>query len=307
MASPAFATGTAAGTEIENIATATYDAGGTPVSIQSNTSVIKVDELLDVVVASTNPGDVQTTPGAPSTILTYRVTNTGNGPEVYNLVGNVNNGGDDFDPTLVRIVLDTNGNGVYDPGVDQDYVPGSNDPLLNPDESVTVFIITSTPPTTTNGQRAEVTLTATSNTGTGPAGTTFSGQGQGGGDAVVGNTTARQQASGFEIVQATSLTLAKSATIVDPFGGNNPVPGAVITYTLVATVAGSGTLNGLVIADPIPASTNYQANSITLQAAPLTDAADADAGNYNGTRISVSAGNVPAGETRTVTFKVKIQ
>lgn len=306
-ASPAFAAGTAAGTDIQNIATASYDVGGTPVSIQSNASIIKVDELLDVVVANTNPGDVQTTPGAPSVVLTYRVTNTGNGTETFNLTPNVNKGGDDFDPVLVKIVLDTNNNGVYDPGVDEDYVPGTNDPALDPDQSVNVFIITSTPGTTTNGNRAEVSLTATAKTGSGPAGTTFPGAGQGGGDAVVGNSTAKRDASGFQVVQATSVTLAKSATILDPFGGTTAVPGSVITYTLVATVGGSGTLNGLVITDPVPAGTAYQANSITLQAAALTDAADADAGNYNGTRISVSAGNVPAGETRTVTFKVKIQ
>lgn len=306
-ASPALAAGTTAGTDIQNIATASYDVSGTPVSIQSNASVIKVDELLDVVVTSTNPGDVQTTPGAPSVVLTYRVTNTGNGTETFNLTPNVTKGGDDFDPGLVKVVIDTDNNGVYDPGVDEDYVPGTNDPALNPDESVNVFIITSTPSTTTNGNRAEVNLTATAKTGSGSAGTTFPGAGQGGGDAVVGNSTAKRDASGFEVVLATSVVLTKSATVLDPFGGTTAVPGSVITYTLVATIGGSGTLNGLVIADPIPSGTNYQANSITLQAAALTDAADADAGNYNGTRISVSAGNIPAGETRTVTFKVKIQ
>ena len=91
--------------------------------------------------------------------------------------------------------------------------------------------------------------------------------------------------------------LLKSATIVDPFSGNRPVPGAVITYSIVATVSGSGTLNNLVITDPIPAGTQYQAATMTLEAGALTDATDTDAGSYNGTRISVATGNVPAGQT----------
>jgi uncharacterized repeat protein (TIGR01451 family) len=123
---------------------------------------------------------------------------------------------------------------------------------------------------------------------------------------VVGSTGADGTANGFLAVQAATVSLLKSASILDPFNGNRPVPGAVVTYTLVATVSGSGTLNNLVITDPIPAGSQYQAGSITFEAAGLSDAADADVGNYNGTRISVSAGNVPAGQTRTVTFKVLI-
>ena len=94
--------------------------------------------------------------------------------------------------------------------------------------------------------------------------------------------------------------------ILDPFGGNRPVPGAVITYSLVATISGSGAINNLVITDPIPAGAQYQTASMTLEATALTDAVDADAGNYNGTRVAVTAGNVPAGQTRTVTFRVVI-
>ena len=114
------------------------------------------------------------------------------------------------------------------------------------------------------------------------------------------------QISASLVNSASSVALLKSATILDPFGGNRPVPGAVITYSLVATVSGTGTMNNLVITDPIPAGSQYQAASITLEAAALTDAADADAGRFTGTSISVAAGNVPAGQTRTVTFKVLI-
>lgn len=303
----AWAAGTLAGTNIENIATASYDTGSGTIDIQSNTSVILVDELLDVTVSSSDPGDVPTTPGATNAVLTYRVTNNGNGPETFGLTPNVANSGDDFDPTLAQIVIDTNNNGVYDPGVDTVYVAGTNDPLLSPDQSITIFVLTNIAPTQTNGERANVSLVAAATTGTGAPGTTFAGAGEGGGNAVVGSSGADGEASGFLRVDAASVALVKSATVADPFGGTNAVPGATITYTILATVSGAGSLNNLVINDPVPAGTTYVAGSITLQAASLTDAADADAGNFNGTRVSVQLGNVPAGQTRTVTFQTVIQ
>lgn len=306
LASAAQAAGTVAGTDIQNIASATYDTPTGPATIQSNTVTIRVDELLDVTVASTDPGDVTTAPGATGNVQTFRVTNTGNGSEAFRLTANTNNGGDDFDPTLQQIVIDTNNNGVYDPGVDEVYVAGTNDPVLAPDESRVVFVITSTPAGVTNGNRANVSLTAAAVTGTGAPGTSFAGAGQGGGNAVVGTTGADGDASGFLLVQAATLSLLKSATILDPFGGNRPVPGAVITYSLVATISGSGALNNLVITDPIPVGAQYQTASMTLETAAQTDVVDADAGNYNGTRIAVTVGNVPAGQTRTVTFRVMI-
>jgi uncharacterized repeat protein (TIGR01451 family) len=303
--STAWAAGTPAGTDITNVASASFDVGGVETTIQSNTVVIKVDELLDVTVAAPT-GDLLTSPGFVGNVQRYQVTNTGNGSEAFSLTANVANTGDDFDPVLQKIVIDTNGNGVYDPGVDEDYTVGGNDPVLAPDTSRYVFILSTTPASALDTNRAEVSLTATAVTGTGAPGTSFAGAGQGGGNAVVGSTSALASASAFLAVQASSVSILKSASILDPFGGNRPVPGAIVTYSLVATVSGSGSLNNLVITDPIPAGSQYQANTITLEAAALTDATDTDAADYNGTRVRVAVGNVPAGQIRTVTFKVRI-
>ena len=303
----AIAAGTLAGTDIQNIASAEYESGGSTVSVQSNTVVIKVDELLDVTAVTTDPGDVVTTNGAQNVVSTFRITNTGNGPETFLLTPNLANGGDDFDPALSQIVIDTNGNGVYDPGVDTVYVAGTNDPNLLPDQNLVVFVLTNVPSVQVDGDRAQVQLTASAATGTGAPGTSFPGAGQGGGNAVVGTTGADADASGYLLVNAATVALTKSATIADPFGGSTSVPGAVITYTLVATVTGTGTLSNLVLNDPIPANSQYIVNSITLGGVALTDVADPDQGNFNGSRISVAVGNVPAGQTRTVTFQVRVQ
>jgi uncharacterized repeat protein (TIGR01451 family) len=307
FAEPAHAVGTTAGTTISNTATASYtDPLGSTVNVPSNQVDIRVDEILDVTVVTADPGDVATLPGATNQILSFTVTNTGNGSEAFRLSPINAIGGDAFDPTTTSLVIDSNGNGVYDAGLDTVYTVGGNDPVLAPDASVKIFVLSTIPGGATDGQRGQTDLTATALTGSGPAGTFFAGQGQGGGDAVVGTTTAAGRDDGFYIVNAATVAFAKSAVVLDPFGGTKALPGSVITYTLVATVTGSGSLNNLSAGDPIPTSTTYVPGTITSQAVAISDAADADAGEFASNRVTVRFGTVAGGQTRTVTFKVRI-
>ena len=237
--------------------------------------------------------------------MSFTVTNAGNGHEPFTL-GTVQGAGDDFDPTVTSLVLDTNGNGSFDPGVDTLYVPGANDPVLAPDGSIVVFVLSTIPPAALDGNRGRIDLTATSKTGTGTPGTTFAGAGEGGGNAVVGLTTAKSQHEGWYAVRKASLAFVKSATVADPFGGTTQGPGSIITYTLTATVSGTGSLANVAVTDPIPTGTTYKAGSITLDAASLTDAADADAGSFNGSAIAVGLGTMASGTSKIVKFQVKI-
>ncbi len=303
------AAGTIAGTDIVNVAQATYDVagGGAPVTIDSNRVIIKVDELLDISVVSSDPGDVTTAPGLAAQVLTYSITNTGNGTEAFALAADTAKPGDEFDAGFEQIALDTNGNGIYDAGVDTIYTAGTNDPVLEPDESATVFILSTTPSDTGDADRAEIALSATAVTGSGTPGDIFAGLGDGGGDAVAGTSGATGQDSGFFLVQVAEIMLVKSATVIDPFGGAEPVPGATIVYQLVATTTGTGSLANLTIADNIPDYTTYKAESITLEGTAVTDdSADADAGSFDGEAIAVALGTVPGGQTRTITFQVTI-
>jgi uncharacterized repeat protein (TIGR01451 family) len=306
-ATSAYAAGTPAGTNIENTATATY-AGpdGAPLSVDSNTVTLRVDELLDVSVASAETGEVGAAPGATNQVLRFTLTNGGNGPEAFLLSAVANAGGDDFDPVLTSLVLDTNGNGAYDAGVDTVYAAGANDPVLQPDTSLTVFVLSTIPAAATNGQRGQIDLHAEAVTGTGAPGTSFAGQGEGGGDAVVGATGAESTDDGIYRVNAATVALTKAASVAGPFGGTGAIPGAVITYTLTATVSGAGTVNNVAVADPIPAGTTYRPGTLTLEGAALTDAADADAGRFTGSGIAVALGSVGAGTSRTITFQVEI-
>jgi uncharacterized repeat protein (TIGR01451 family) len=239
-------------------------------------------------------------------VLTFNVTNTGNGSEAFTLAPVNAIGGDAFDPATTSLVLDTNHNGVYDAGVDAVYAAGTNDPILAADTSIRVFVLSTLPGTATDGQRGQTDLTAAAVTGTGPPGTVFVGKGDGGSDAVVGTTTGIGRDKGFYLVTAATMTFIKSATVSDPFGGTKSVPGSTITYTLVAAVTGTGSLVNLAIGDPIPGTTTYVPGSLTLQGAALTDGVDADAGEISGTGIVARLGNLASGQTRTITFKTKI-
>lgn len=96
----AFATGTRAGSTISNTAQASFDNGAGIQTVNSNPVDLLVDELLDVTVASSDPADVPTAPGAINGVLTFEVTNTGNGKESFRLTTIANGGGDDYDPTV---------------------------------------------------------------------------------------------------------------------------------------------------------------------------------------------------------------
>jgi uncharacterized repeat protein (TIGR01451 family) len=307
FATPVQAAGTVAGTTISNTATATYDdPSGTPTTLPSNRVDILVDEVLDVTVVSADPGNVIVAPGSTDQAVSFTVTNTGNGSEAFRLTPTTAIGGDQFDPTTTSIVLDTNNNGIYDPTIDTVYVPGSNDPVLAPDASVTVFVLSTIPGGTIDLNRGFLDLTAAATTGTGDPGTVFARQGQGGGDAIVGTTRADGVDRGTYLVQTATVSFVKSATIVDPFGGGKSVPGSIVTYTLVANVSGTGTLTNLKLGDAVPTNTTYEAGTITLQSATLTDGVDADAGEIASNTVAVRLGDVAGGQTRTVTFKVKI-
>lgn len=305
IAAPAHATGVLAGTLIENTATATYQSGTGIGTVTSNKVTVKVDELLDVAVATLSTAPATGTPSAPA-VLIYSVTNSGNGPEAFNLAANPRISGNGFDGTVSSVVLDSNNNGVYDAGVDTVLTTGAATAVLAPDTSVKVFVLVTLPAGATDTQTSQVRLTAAAVTGTGTPGTSFGGKGEGGGDAVVGLTTAAANSLAALIASLANVTLTKSATILDPFGTAKPVPGAVVTYAIAAKVTGSGAVDGLRVIDVIPAGTTYVPGSLKLDTAALTDPADTDAGTGGAGGVDVTLGKITGGATRTVAFAVKI-
>jgi uncharacterized repeat protein (TIGR01451 family) len=300
----AHAAGVAAGTTIENTATATYSNGATTETVTSNQLDILVDEVLNVTVASLDAGNV--TLGSAGAVLSFQITNTGNGAEAFEVTVDPALAGDDFDPSVTLIAYDSNDNDVYDAGIDTVIPVGGSTPSIAADGTLRIFIVNALAGSPDDGDTADVRLTAAAATGTGAPGTVFAGQGAGGGDAVVGSSTAEDEDEGTLVASIGAVTLTKSAVIDDQFGGNDAVPGATVTYEIEATVNGSGSVSGLTVTDAIPANTTYVDDSLELDGAGLTDASDVDAGEADGTEISVDLGTLASGTTRTITFSVTI-
>lgn len=299
------AAGTAAGLRIESTASASYTESNAARSVSSNPVSILVDELLSVSVASLDGAPVRTT-GATAA-LSFSVTNTGNGPEAFALQADAAPTGSDFAPIIRQIALDTNDNGVFDPGIDMPVARPAQTGLIAPDASVRVFVEVGLPPEAVDAAQAQVVLTARAATGSGPPGTSFAGQGERGSTAVVGATTASSAGQGAIIANLATIVLIKSATVADPFGGTQAVTGAQVTYSILAQVTGSGAVNDLVVTDPLPAGVTYQAASLRLDGQPLSDAADSDEGAFAAGTVSVRLGAASGGTSHTITFAVRIE
>lgn len=302
---PAHANPAPAGIVIESTAEATYDETGITRTVTSNTVEVRVAELLGVAAATLDAGPVTVRSGLRA--LNFRVSNTGNGPESITLEAVTAVAGNGFDAALDSFAVDSNGNGVHDPGVDA-VLPASGAAVsLAAGETQTLFVLVNVPAGISDGAESAVTLIARTATGTGAPGTVFVAAGESGADAVVGLGGAMATATGQMIGSASTVTLVKSASVTDPFGGSTAAPGATITYTIQALVTGSAPVDGLVISDAIPLATSYVVSSLALDNAPLTDAQGDDAGEASAAAIRVDLGSVPGGTSRTVTFAVLIE
>ena len=305
----ASAAGTPAGTVINNTAQVDFTVGGTDISVNSNTVSITVDERIDLVVTLLSPQTLVSA-GDTDRSLLFRVTNTGNGSEVVDLAMNSVIAGDDFDPVpaVPSIYFDTDASGDFSLG-DQVYVPGGNAPLP-PDASVDVLIVNAIPAGVVNGNIGRSELTATAATGSGAPGDVIAGQGDGGVDAVLGTTGGTSTVVGEYIVADVQLNVVKSVAVADPFGGTEPVPGAVLTYTVTVEVTNPGTATNTIFSDPIPTNTTYVASSISLNGAGLTDVAGDDAGEFDlggVPTVVVRLGDLSqASGVQTVSFEVSI-
>lgn len=296
----AYALGTPSGTAITNTATATYDDGGTPVTKTASAPTVVVDNKVNLTV--TKNADVTVLPGSTDQALVFVVKNEGNTTQRYALTP-TNSAGIVMDN--VRIYLDNGTDpGVWDGG-DTLYVDASTFGDLLADATLSVLIVADTPAGASSGETADYQLIAT----TVDAGTTTVtlptvGANTAGVDVVFtdiagsaagdGDRDGKHSATGTYSVNLLSLILNKSVTVVwDPnnlFVNPKAIPGARLTYTITASVAGAGIAATVVITDPIPTNSTYVANSLKLNSASLSDAIDGDVGSVGGAPVTVTVG-----------------
>lgn len=306
-----FATGTAAGTAITNTARVTYTLGASVATADSNTTSTTVLQVLDVVATVQTPS-VAVTSGDTKKPLTFRITNTGNGPDTFVLTPLSTLPGDNFDPVLATpssIYFDTDNSGDYSPG-DTAYVPGA-DVSLAADAAVTLFVLNDIPSGLNSADEGRSQVTAARKGGSGTPGQEIVGGGVGGINAVFGSTGDQAVQFGkYVVASSLTLTAVKTQTLADTLGGARAIPGATITYTIAITPTGTGTATAAAFSDAIPANTTFKPGSITLNAASLTDATGDDAGEYLSApapQVKVVLGTLTqASGVQTVQFAVTI-
>lgn len=312
-----YAAGTSADTDIVNTARVDYKVGDEDFSDEDSAS-ITVAQVLDLTVTCQST-PLNVAPGQSSVSSTYLVVNTGNGPDTIELsVDNSDTASDDFNPVFQEVWLD-DGDGIYQgSGTDTLYQAGVNDPELAADGQITVFVLNDIPAGLSDGDDGDSELTATSTLQSSPldpVGTVYDGQGLNSVDAIVGNTQASAADICRHTVLAVVVTLAKTNEILPAFNTDTvlpgevlsePIPGAVITYTLTVSADGDGTATDIVITDTVPEYTTYASGNFTLNSGALTEASDTDAGEIVGGDLSVIIPAMSGGDSHTVTFNVTI-
>ena len=143
---------TAAGTEIKNLATVSYeDSAGNSFTAQSNEAVVTVAQVYSATVNSTDTS-LTASPGQPVD-LSYTLENTGNGADTFVLSaadGIV--GGDSIDADSITIYEDSNNNGQADAGE-----PVISSVLLNAGEIRSIVVRTDVPTSAIDGDELGVT------------------------------------------------------------------------------------------------------------------------------------------------------
>ena len=310
------AVGVPAGTVITNQAQVSALINGSPVNEVSNPAAFTVDEVLDLTLTWQDTANIIVHEGDTNQMLTFLLANTGNGTEAFNLTIDNSIAGEQFDPQNPAAYLDTNGNGSYDPGIDQPYDSSTNLPTLAADQGINLFVFNDIPNGLNDGDLGTSRLIAAAETGSGIPGTVFPPASPGNPHSITGASGARASDDGlYEITNAT-VTLTKSVQVDDPDGGNQPVSGATLTYSVLVEVGGSGTAASLLVSDQIPTNTTYVPGSMTLfdgtTTKTLTDPVDADEGAF--LENPVGSGNFAVtynlgdltNTTRTLTFQVTI-
>ncbi len=289
------------GTVVTNTAAVAFTLDGEDRRVASNSVTLTVAERLDIMLA---PGGTAPVLAPPGIALGLVLTNGGTGREAFVVSAAPTVAG----ATVTGIAVDVDGDGRFDPAVDT-LLAGATPPIA-PGEALHLLVLVS-PVSGAEATDGAITVTARAATTAGTPANAVAGAGDDGSEAVIGTTGATATvtlpfaASTAAILPLTSApTLAKTQSVRAPDGSAQPVAGAVVTYTLVASFPGATA--GARIDDPIPAGTRYVPGSLTLDDAVLTDAAGDDAGELAGAGIAVTLGDVPAAAIRTVRFQVRL-
>ncbi|PWB15074.1 hypothetical protein DCO44_07060 [Acinetobacter sp. AM] len=282
FATGAHAAAPAAGTNISNIATASYvDGTSTTRTVTSNevkTTVLQVGSftLEQNRTATANPNGVVT--------LSHVLTNTGNGTDEFTLnLANV--AGDNFDFSNIAIYLDANKDGVPDNGTNL----AGQKVTLNAGESVGLVVVGTTAATASAGNSGQLELSAASSYIT-----------------VLADKT-KLNTDTVTIVTGAVIQVTKSANVTAVARGDT------VTYELTYKNTGNSDAANLTIEDILPSGVTYVAGSARWsgQTAALTDATGDEAAaaakyEFTNNKVQLVLASVARNSTGKLTFQVTV-
>lgn len=308
----------AAGDTISNTASLDYNVGGVAQTTATGTVAFVEDNLVNFTVAWVDGANVPVAAGATGQMLTFEVTNNGNGAQDFALtaINALIADGFDVTPASISVVVDDPAGaspGVYDAGDTATFIDE-----LAPLGVIQVYVFADIPTPLAAALLANVTLTAEVRAGD-PAGATGAlGAVLSDDSAAADNATEQNvlndaagiapdvakdglhSVNGIYEVVAANLSVAKVVnTLWDPVNGNvNPkaIPGAIVQYTITITNAAGGasaTLTTLSDALQAVAAGSLSFDTVLVVNDGVT--AESALGNI---RIDTTAGGLGAGTGR---------
>jgi len=300
---PLYGVGVPAGTIMKNIAILSYTSDEINYTRQSNEVTDVVAQFVDLKLEWLDSVAPIVESGENAKVLTFRLTNLGNDQDSFAL-SMAHKADSTFTVENSKLISDSNGNGVYDAGIDGE----TTGVTLHPDESIILFIVADIPELdiSTSGYANEL-ITVESLTDTlvdRPLGDENS-------TVVAGITGGESSVIGSYHSLAYKLNMSKSATVKNQIGTAIPTRGAIITYTILLDMEGIGEIHNIVLNDTIPEGTRYEVGSLLLDGNPLSDGLDEDAGSFASNTISVKIGTMKQTASlkpqHHVRFNVRIQ
>jgi len=293
------AKGVLAGTNIANQADIAYTMDGTDHNATTNIDSFVVDRIVDLDISWQDTAPVGVAANEKDKVLTFLLTNLGNGDDSFSLTYE-HNATNSFDPPPenVRICLDSNHNGYFDAADDINI----SDVNISADGNVTLFIVADIPDDNyTAGELSHDGLEASSESNA-----TAGADRKSEIDIVVRKESDRD--TGEYIIREYDLRAIKSAVVHS--SDNRLHTGTIITYSIDIYIDGNTTgksVENIEITDAIPDGTEYRTGSLSLDSSSLTDAVDADAGSCDGVDVNVTIGTIDGDEHKIVSFDVQVQ
>lgn len=278
----AHAAAPSAGTNISNIASASYtDSNGSNKTVTSN---VVTTTVLQVASFTLIADQTKTANANGQVSLSHTLTNTGNGSDTFNVAVANNdtrdNTTDNYDFSGLNVYLDANKDGV----------PDSQTPVtsvtLAAGESVNLIVQATTASNNViAGDLGKLTVSAISGFDT--------------------SVTAKNVDT-VKITNGAVISLLKSASVSNVDATSSSPAAREVEYTLAYQNTGNTTATNVTITDVLPAGLTYVTGSATVNGTAVSDAADADGYNFTSGTATLVIPAVAANSTGVLKFKVQV-